>query len=309
MRKRCEKSNPFHTFRITLCRCFGLTQCRLDWEGKKEIKADLWQKTKTMQEADVDRYLRESSKSYKNCRIKNSARRNSLQKKTLGIESEKRLAQSEISREEKHLREHLKQMHIDKMKNYLVKKMRDNSLEQEEELADLVDDHDAVTEPYDPSTYRLTPLLYSPPQKRKDDHETKGRLYAQRRGRRQSKEFEDLNMDTRTGSLKQPFNVAKRVLSSQSRVKSSSLNKISSPRLQRSTTSLGSSRTRLKSSDHSDGSSSSAISSLEDLHWIGDPEATKSVRRNRKSSEEQHLEYELKRIASTKRQVTKKNSK
>lgn len=77
-----------------------------------------------MQEADVDRYLRESSKSYKNCRIKNSARRNSLQKKTLGIESEKRLAQSEISREEKHLREHLKQMHIDKMKNYLVKKMR-----------------------------------------------------------------------------------------------------------------------------------------------------------------------------------------
>lgn len=262
-----------------------------------------------MQEADVDRYLRESSKSYKNCRIKNSARRNSLQKKTLGIESEKRLAQSEISREEKHLREHLKLMHIDKMKNYLVKKMRDNSLEQEEELEDLVDDHDDVTDPYDPNTYRLTPLLYSPPQKRRDDHETKGRLYAQRRGRRQSKEFEDLNMDTRTGSLKQPFNVAKRVLSSHSRVKSSSLDKISSPRLQRSSTSLGGSRTRLKSSDHSDGSSSSAISSLEDLHWIGDPEATKSVRRNRKSSEEQHLEYELKRIASSKRQVTKKNSK
>lgn len=138
---------------------------------------------------------------------------------------------------------------------------------------------------------------------------TSGRLYAQRRGRRQSKEFEDLNMDTRTGSLKQPFNVAKRVLSSHSRVKSSSLDKISSPRLQRSSTSLGGSRTRLKSSDHSDGSSSSAISSLEDLHWIGDPEATKSVRRNRKSSEEQHLEYELKRIASSKRQVTKKNSK
>lgn len=113
-------------------------------------------------------------------------------------------------------------------------------------------------------------------------------------------------MDTRTGSLKQPFNVAKRVLSSHSRIKSSSLNKISSPRLQRSSTSLGGSRTRLKSSDHSDGSSSSAISSLEDLHWIGDPEATKSVRRNRKSSEEQHLEYELKRIASSKRQVTKR---
>lgn len=41
-------------------------------------------------------------------------------------------------------------------------------------MEDLVDDHDDVTDPYDPNTYRLTPLLYSPPQKRRDDHETKG---------------------------------------------------------------------------------------------------------------------------------------
>lgn len=47
-------------------------------------------------------------------------------------------------------------------------------MEQEEELEDLVDDHDDVTDPYDPNTYRLTPLLYSPPQKRRDDHEAKG---------------------------------------------------------------------------------------------------------------------------------------
>ncbi|XP_061177180.1 uncharacterized protein LOC133185904 [Saccostrea echinata] len=261
-----------------------------------------------MQESDVDRYIRESSKSYKNCRIKNSARRNSLQKKTMGIESEKRLAQSELSREEKQLREHLKHMQIDKMKNYLVKKMRDNSVEQEEDSSD---DHNDVTEPYDPNTYRLTPLLYSPSQNRRNpSHEEQGRLYAQRRSRRVSKEFEDLNMDTKTGSLKQPFNVAKRVLSSHTRVKSSSLSKISSPRLQRSSTSLSSPRTRKTSSDHSDGSSStSAISSLEDLHWIGDPEATKSVRRNRKTSEEQHLEFELKRLAKEKRPVMKKNSK
>ena len=134
-------------------------------------------------------------------------------------------------------------------------------------------------------------------------------MYAQRRGRRQSKEFEDLNLDTKTGSLKQPFNVAKRLLSSKSRVKSSSLTKITSPRLQRSATCLDSPRGRLKSSDHSDESSSSAISSLEELHWIGDPEATKSVRRNRKTSEEQHLDFELKKLVQTKRQVTKKNSK
>lgn len=116
-------------------------------------------------------------------------------------------------------------------------------------------------------------------------------------------------MDTKTGSLKQPFNIAKRLLSSQSRVQSSSLNKISTPRLQRSSTSLSSARNRKTSSDHSDGSSSSAISSLEDLHWIGDPEATRSVRRNRKTSEEQHLDFELKRLAKAKRPVTRKISK
>ena len=49
----------------------------------------------------------------------------------------------------------------------------ENSLEQEEDLGDLEDDGD-VTEPYDPNTYRLTPLLYSPGPKRKDNHEKQG---------------------------------------------------------------------------------------------------------------------------------------
>jgi len=81
-----------------------------------------------MKEGDIDRYIKESSKSYRGCRVKNSARRNSLQKKTLGIETERKLAAAGMGREEKHLREQLKQMQIDKMKNSLVHNMRGKQL-------------------------------------------------------------------------------------------------------------------------------------------------------------------------------------
>lgn len=74
--------------------------------------------------ADVDRYIKESVKSYKDCNVKNNARRNSLQKKTLGIESERRLASSKLSREERQLREQLKQMNIEKAKNHIIHSLR-----------------------------------------------------------------------------------------------------------------------------------------------------------------------------------------
>ena len=77
-----------------------------------------------MEESNIDRFLRESSKSYKTCKVKNYARRSSLQKKTLGIENERKLAQIELSREEKHLREHLKQMQLDKMKHSILHTLR-----------------------------------------------------------------------------------------------------------------------------------------------------------------------------------------
>lgn len=77
-----------------------------------------------MQENDVDRYLRESSKSYREAKYKNSARRNSLQKRTLGIETEKKIAAAGFSREEKQLREQLRQMKIEKMKYSIINNLR-----------------------------------------------------------------------------------------------------------------------------------------------------------------------------------------
>ena len=73
---------------------------------------------------DLDRFLKESCKSYKECSIKNTARRNSLQKKTLWIESEKRIASAKLSREEKQLRENLRQMNIEKVKNHILHSKR-----------------------------------------------------------------------------------------------------------------------------------------------------------------------------------------
>ena len=77
-----------------------------------------------MSDSDFDRYLKESCKSYKGARIKNSARRSSLQKKTLGLEAEKKLAAASMGKEERELRKHFKQMQIDKTKNSIVKNMR-----------------------------------------------------------------------------------------------------------------------------------------------------------------------------------------
>lgn len=78
----------------------------------------------TSEEADIERYLKESVKSYKECSVKNSARRNSLQKKTLGIESERRLANSKLSREERLVKDQLRHMNMEKAKNHLVHNLR-----------------------------------------------------------------------------------------------------------------------------------------------------------------------------------------
>lgn len=45
-------------------------------------------------------------------------------KRTLGIESERRIASAKLSREERQLREQLKQMNIEKAKNHIVHNLR-----------------------------------------------------------------------------------------------------------------------------------------------------------------------------------------
>lgn len=81
-----------------------------------------------MEENDVDRYIRESYRSYKECKIKNSVRRNSLQKKKMGFEKEHKMATASIDKEERQLRESLRQMHMEQTLNQHAKVLRGKSV-------------------------------------------------------------------------------------------------------------------------------------------------------------------------------------
>ena len=91
-----------------------------------------------------------------------------------------------------------------------------------------------------------------------------GKRYAARRGRRESKEFEDLHLNTATG-------------------------KLAMSRLQTLATSSGvpSPYTLSPSTPRRRMDSTSSVDSNGESHWLGDPEAIGSVRRPRKSVEEQ----------------------
>lgn len=70
--------------------------------------------------SQVDRYLNESTRSFRQCQVKNTARRHSLMKRTLGIEVERRVVAAERTRQEKQLREQLRGMQIDRVKPTLT---------------------------------------------------------------------------------------------------------------------------------------------------------------------------------------------
>lgn len=123
-----------------------------------------------------------------------------------------------------------------------------------------------------------------------------GMKYARSRGRRVSKEFEDLHVNTQTGKLHfsdKPMNVAKRMMKEKSDM-SRSLTFLSP-------SSPGTPRKKIlsrKHSQNSDGSSPShSVSSMENIHWISEPEAIKSIRRNRKTFEEQEQITEYNRLS------------
>ncbi|XP_025099160.1 uncharacterized protein LOC112566945 [Pomacea canaliculata] len=158
--------------------------------------------------SQVDRYLNESTRSFRQCQVKNTARRHSLMKRTLGIEVERRVVAAERTRQEKQLREQLRGMQIDRVKPTLTASV-------------------------------------------------KGQKYATRRGRRQSHEFEDLHVNTTTG-------------------------KLTLPKLQM----LGARSSRSGTPSPYSLSPSPSRRNV-DGNWVGDPEAIRSVRRPRKSVEEQ----------------------
>ncbi|KAK7493001.1 hypothetical protein BaRGS_00015731 [Batillaria attramentaria] len=230
-----------------------------------------------MADKELDRFMKESSRSYKECKVKNSARRNSLMKKTLGIEVERRMATAELSREEKQLREQLKHMQIERTKTTIVSSMRDRAnSKSKQKKTDGV--HRKIPssdlDPYPVTFGGNMPNFRS----RSNTLDEKGRQLAAKRGRRQSREFEDLHINTATG-------------------------KLAIPRL----VSLGSGSTGVPSPYSLSPStprrpfhgSTSSVDSNGDSHWQGDPEAIGSVRRPRKSVEEQESERAAKKAQAT----------
>ncbi|KAL4233489.1 hypothetical protein ACF0H5_008170 [Mactra antiquata] len=267
------------------------------------------------QDNDVDRYIKESVKSYKECNVKNHARRNSLQRRTLGIESERRLASAVLSREEKILREQLKQMNIEKAKHHIIHNLRESSPRKKGvKKPPKPEVHVVPIEPY-PVTFRVhTPS----PTELEKKLEKAGREYASRRRRRQSKEFEDLHIDTGSGSLyhiheddeenepsprprvysmSQAHKILARKHLNSSCHSSAQNSPRASPALRRHVLSKRKGGNSSGSSRESLSDSSDRIASLDDLRWVGEPEAINSVRRPRKTVEEQELETEMHKLA------------
>uniref|UniRef100_A0A0L8HT51 Uncharacterized protein n=1 Tax=Octopus bimaculoides TaxID=37653 RepID=A0A0L8HT51_OCTBM len=60
-----------------------------------------------------EQYMKETARSFKECRVKNSLRRNSLQKKTLGIEKQRKISSLLLDKEERELREKYRQLQVD----------------------------------------------------------------------------------------------------------------------------------------------------------------------------------------------------
>ncbi|XP_070188642.1 uncharacterized protein [Littorina saxatilis] len=226
-----------------------------------------------MGDSDLDRFMKESRRSYNECKVKNSARRNSLMKKTHGIEVEHKMAAAELSREQRHLREQLKHMQIERTKTAIISSMRDDrSNSKSKNKKPTESEHkkssDLELNPYPVTFGHATPTMRF----RSNTLDDKAKQFAARRGRRQSKEFEDLHVNTATGNL--AFSHLHTLYASSSGVPSPYNLSPATP------------RRRLDST--------SSVESNGDSHWVGDPEAIGSVRRPRKSVEEQERERLIK---------------
>lgn len=239
----------------------------------------------------IDRFLKESSKSYKECSAKNSARRNSLMKKTLGMEADHRLAAADLRREERQLRQQLRQMQMEKersatrsahMRARSSSKLNPKTPKDQPATCPGADGEQPQLSPLDPypvtfaqskptGSRSRSNTLDQPMRSRANTLGSQGKLYAARSGRRQSKEFEDLHLNTATGSLAVPLRL---------QLTGSWQSGGASPGGSPGTPSPYTPRRRLDSSSSMDSTGSAG-------HWVGDPEAIGSVRRARKSVEDQ----------------------
>ncbi|XP_052823015.1 uncharacterized protein LOC128247580 isoform X2 [Octopus bimaculoides] len=154
-----------------------------------------------------EQYMKETARSFKECRVKNSLRRNSLQKKTLGIEKQRKISSLLLDKEERELREKYRQLQVDqKVSSFTHSKTDDKEGGGESEglMSEAVLKGDqywdsVVLNPY-PITFR--PSTSTEKKMRGPHTETDGTPFHYRR--RQSIEFEDLILNTNTGGLKLP---------------------------------------------------------------------------------------------------------
>ncbi|CAG5136132.1 unnamed protein product [Candidula unifasciata] len=241
-----------------------------------------------------DSFIKESCKSYQKCHIANSARRNSLTKKTIGIEFERKLASHQLDREERQLREHLKFMKMEQAKSITTNGIRDKPdgepRQRKSGCQPVQESRD--NEFIDPYPVTFASVGSSSPTHRQRSQTmvekgnlyvcacarvcvcVSGLLYAARRYRRISKEFEDLCLNTTTGKLAIPTHI------------------LLHPFMSFSTSSTSQSSSPLRKAS----SSRSSLDSVEASHWPGDPEAIHSIRRPRKSVEQQDKERVMRMI-------------
>lgn len=184
---------------------------------QKTASSTVARRSKTRSITDnLEESIEESTQSFKECHIKNSARRNSLQKKMMLIERERKISSSQLDKKEKVLREKYQQLQADQKVCSSSQCLQDaESKEREEENLKLEQqkeaqvkrlqlgrgEDDVVVNPY-PITFRPKTVCVDKKLRKKSSAES---AYAPSLCRRRmSNEFEDLILNTRTGGLQLP---------------------------------------------------------------------------------------------------------
>ncbi|XP_064628937.1 uncharacterized protein LOC135488309 [Lineus longissimus] len=229
-----------------------------------------------MAEESNQTFLKEAlpSRHYREYQQKQHIQNETLRYANNTIEYKRRLSRSHLDREQKEVTEQFRRMQIEKA---MYAHAHHNQVTRVRSLDSAEDGRDGDCTPADDLTpaeeedtfvnpYPVTIMPKNRNQKLRSYSEydanvaTRGMRYARNRGRRQSKEFEDLAMNTTTGSLLPPFKTNKQT---------------------------------------------TACDVIDGRCWVGDPEAIHSVRRQRKSVQEQHYDFVFKRSHTSDSLATK----
>ncbi|CAH1788848.1 unnamed protein product [Owenia fusiformis] len=208
-------------------------------------------------------YSPSTIRSHKLAKTKNNYERKKLDKKSSSFDKDKLRINGKVGREQIELMEKLKQLQVQQHMYGTLQRYPDE------------DDAFKDTSGSYAKAFKDDKHKRSKSDETNDAFEASGLAYARRRNRRVSKEFEDLDVHTATGTLHSPVNKTK------SDIKHGSL-----PSLTKKSPSK---------------ESLYKYNRVKESHWVGEPEAIYSVRRNRKTVEQQKmvtLQFRLSRSES-----------